>query len=266
MHARPFVACPSGRLQSARGEPRGSSSAAIFLLLTAVCTAADSSSPAAAGTIYWNMEALAATSNGVAGLTAGALTRGQGGGTSITGTVSSSGGYTFILNGTSNAASGGNNAQSSAVGGSLSTGSSAYFGFMLTNQSAYAMTMEGLGFGSRSTGTGPTGYALRTSLDGYATDVAGATGSLPTNSTWAYYANTITTPLLIASGSSLEARIYGWGGSAANLNNVTWRIDDLQVVVVPEPAAAMLAVGAVVGCVVACLRKRPGPVSPPSRT
>jgi hypothetical protein len=212
------------------------------------------------------MQTLTATSIDVAGLTVGELTRGQGGGTSITGTASSSGGYTFVLNGTSTGASGGSNAQSSAVGGTLATGSSAYFGVMLTNQSAYAMTAEGLGFGSRSTGTGPTAYALRTSLDGYATDVAGGTGSLPATSTWAYYTNTFTTPLLIASGSSLELRIYGWGGSAANVNNLIWRVDDLQIVVVPEPAAAILAAAAVAGCMVAYLRRRPGPFSQSSRT
>ena len=114
---------------------------------------------------------------------------------------------------------------------------------------------------------GPTAYALRSSLDGYATDVAGATGSLPTTSTWAYYTNDLTTPLSIVSGSSVELRIYGWGGSAANLNNLTWRLDDLQLVVLPEPAAAMLAAGAVLGCVgdLWC-RSRLRRLNPPSRT
>ena len=264
MHARVRVTRLSEQRGFLRRLRRGG--LAVAVCLTAVCGAAGSS-PAPAGTIYWDMQTLAPTSNGVAGLTVGALTRGQGGGTSVTGTASSSGGYTLILNGSSTEASGGNNAQSSAVGGPLSIGSSAYFGVTLTNQSGFDMTFEGLGFGSRSTGTGPTAYALRSSLDGYATDVAGATGSLPTTSTWAYYTNDLTTPLSIVSGSSVELRIYGWGGSAANLNNLTWRLDDLQLVVLPEPAAAMLAAGAVLGCVgdLWC-RSRLRRLNPPSRT
>lgn len=241
MHVRSLVVRSFGRCS-------------IAFLLTAICSALSASPFAVAGTIYWNMQTLAPTSSDVAGLVVGELTRGQGGGTSVTGTASSSiGSYTFLLADTATPASGGNNAQSSALGGAISTGSSAYFGVTLTNSSASTMTVEGLGFGSRSTGTGPTGYALRTSLDGYATDVAGATGSLPATSTWLYYTNTPTTPLPIAAGGSLHLRIYGWGGSAANLNNLTWRIDDLQIVVVPEPATIFVGVG---GCWLLFLRRR----------
>jgi hypothetical protein len=257
MHARSLVARPFGR-------------SPIAFLLTAICSALSASPFAVAGTIYWNMQTLAPTSSEVAGLLVGELTRGQGGGTSVTGTASSSiGSYSFLLDGTATLASGGSNAQSSALGGSLSTGSSAYFAVTLTNASAFIMTVESIGFGSRSTGTGPTGYALRTSLNGYATDVAGATGSLPTTSTWDYYTNTPTTPLPIAVGSSLELRIYGWGGSAANLNNLIWRIDDLHIVVVPEPGT--ISVGISSGWMLflrrrSRLTKRRSSVSPPSRT
>lgn len=268
MHARSLVVCSIWRIQPDRFARRRSGPA-VAILLAAIGVASGAPSPAFAGTVYWNMQTLGATSNTVAGLTVGELTRGQGGGTSITGTVASSGGYTFILNGASTPASGGYNSQSSAIGGLLSTGSSAYFGVTLTNSSAYAMTVEGLGFGSRSTTTGPAGYAIRTSLDGYATDVPGGTGSLPTTSAWVYYTNNLTTPLSIAPGASLDVRIYGWGGSAANLNNVTWRIDDLQIMVVPEPGSIAVGVGAVS---LLLLRRqwwrarRRNRISPPSRT
>lgn len=213
--------------------------------------------PAAAGTIYWNMQTLAATSNDVTGLVAGDLTRGQGGGTSVTGTASSSSaGYTFLLGGTATPASGGNNGQSSALGGPLVTGSSAYFAISLSNTSSKALSVVSIGFGARSTASGPAAYALRSSLDGYATDIAGGTGAIPTTSTWAFYTTSFPAPVEIVAGGGIQFRLFGYGGTAVNLNNLTWRIDDLQVVVVPEPAAAGFSVLLAAGLGVTLRRAR----------
>jgi hypothetical protein len=221
--------------------------------------------PVSAGTIYWDMQTLAATSNDVTGLAVGDLTRSNGGISTITGTVSSSTGYSFLLAGTSTPASGGNNSQSSALGGPLATGSSAYFEISLSNTSAYPMTIVSIGFGSRSTGTGPAAYALRSSLDAYATDIAGGTGTLPTTSTWAYYTNSLTSPLELAPSAAAQIRLYGYGGTAANLNNTIWRIDDLQVVVVPEPSAPFTGV-ILVSFAAALRRLRAATVRRASRT
>lgn len=211
----------------------------VVRLFAVICLAPVAIPSASAGTIYWNMQTLAATSNDVTGLVVGDLTRGNGGISTLTDTASSSnGGYSFLLAGTSTPASGGNNAQSSAVGGPLATGSSAYFAISLSNTSSYALSVVSIGFGARSTSSGPAAYALRSSLDGYATDIAGGTGSIPTTSTWAYYTSAFSTPVEILAGGGVQFRLFGYGGTALNLNNATWRIDDLQVIVVPEPAAA----------------------------
>jgi hypothetical protein len=244
--------------------PRPIASTLTWLLVVGLGCAAIT--PASAGSIYWDMQTLAATSNDVAGLVAGDLTRGNGGISTITGTLSSSSGYSFLLDGTSTPASGGNNSQSSALGGPLVTGSSAYFAISLSNTSSYAMTIVSVGFGSRSTGTGPASYALRSSLDGYTTDIAGGTGTLPTTSTWAYYTNSFATPLEITPGGAEQLRLYGYGGSAINLNNQIWRIDDLQVVVVPEPSAAGSLVGLLAVCLAAVARSRAASVRQASRT
>lgn len=243
--------------------PPIASTLAWLLVVGLGCTAIK---PASAGTIYWNMQTPAATSNDVAGLVAGDLTRGNGGISTITGTLSSSSGYSFLLNGTSTPASAGNNSQSSALGGPLVTESSAYFAISLSNTSSYAMTIVSVGFGSRSTGTGPASYALRSSLDGYAQDIAGGTGTLPTTSTWAYYTNSFATPLEITPGGAAQLRLYGYGGSALNLNNLTWRIDDLQVVVVPEPSTVASLAGLLVVCLAAAARSRAASVRQSSRT
>lgn len=264
MHAFSPVFLPSHPTARASRIRRAKPSGIVWLLVTGLaCTAI---TPASAGTIYWNMQTPAATSNDVAGLVAGDLTRGNGGISTITGTLSSSSGYSFLLNGTSTPASGGNNSQSSALGGSLATGSSAYFEFSLSNTSAYPMTIVSVGFGSRSTGTGPAAYALRSSLDAYTTDIAGGTGTLPTTSTWAYYTNSFTSPLELAPGAAAQIRLYGSGGTATNLNNTIWRIDDVQVAVVPEPAAAGLTGVLIVSLAAARHRLRAAAVRRASRT
>lgn len=240
MHASSLVLLHSHPTARASRIRRAVPSGIVWLLVAGLGSAAIA--PAYAGTIYWNMQTPAATSNDVTGLAVSDLTRSNGGISTITGTLSSSTGYSFLLAGTSTPASSGNNSQSSALGGPLTTGSSAYFEISLANTSAYPMTIVSVGFGSRSTGTGPAAYALRSSLDAYATDIAGGTGTLPTTSTWAYYTNSLTSPLELAPSSAAQIRLYGYGGTASNLNNAIWRIDDLQVVIVPEPSAPFAGV------------------------
>lgn len=221
--------------------------------------------PAAAGAIYWNMQTPAATSNDVAGLVAGDLTRGNGGISSITGTASSSTGYSFVLAGTATPASGGNNSQSSALGGPLVTGSSAFFEFSLSNTSSDTLSVISIGFGARSTASGPAAYALRSSLDDYATDIAGGTGAIPTTSTWAFNTTSFPAPVEIVAGGGIQFRLFGYGGTAVNLNNTTWRIDDLRVIAVPEPAAAGCSVLLAAGFAFAVRRVRSAAVRPRSR-
>ena len=196
------------------------------------------------GTLYWNMNDLTApTSSTVGSLTVSAISQGN---PSTTGTSvqSASSGYSFMLDGSTTTASGSNNLVFSARSGVLDTGSSSYMAVTLTPAAGYSGTVSAVGFGSRSTATGPTTLALRSSADAYAADVALFSSSA--NSNWAYFANTFATPVAFSSGSPLTLRLYGAGGSSVAPN---WRIDDLQldVVVVPEPAAIVLGMLAVAG-------------------
>lgn len=220
----------------------------LLLAIMAVC------SSALGGTIYWNMNTLAApTSNTVADLNVGAITQGN---STTTGgsTVSASSGYSFLLDGTSTTASGSTNLNFSTKPGVLLTASSSYMAVTLTPSPGSTGTVSAIGFGSRSTPSGPTTLSLRSSLDDYATEVS---GFVPTaDSNWAYFTDTFSTPLIVASGSSLTLRLYGAGGSTATTGN--WRIDDLQfnVVVVPEPAALALGLLGVAGIVRSVWRTR----------
>ena len=186
---------------------------------------------ARAGTIYWNMQTATATSNDVPNVTPGALVQGNNNGTTtMLGSSSASSGYTFTLNGVSTSASGTNNAGAAARIGSLVTGAngSAYFEFILTPDAGYSLTLSDIGFGSRSTSTGPVTYTLRSSLDSYASDLT-TPAALP-GSTWGYRTSSLATATTAT--SAVTYRLYGYAGSgSASANTANWRIDDLMLIV-----------------------------------
>jgi hypothetical protein len=196
---------------------------------------------APAETVYWNMQTAAPTSNGIAA-TIGDIARGNNNGTTTLLTTSSvSGGYTFDLNGVSTAASGSNNAGAAARIGALNTGAngSAYFEFTFTPTGG-DLSVTGIGFGSRSTGTGPQAWSLRSDADAYASDVA--TGALSNDSTWGYRTVAFGSPLDVLDGVTRTFRLFGYSGSGSpTAGTANWRIDDLQVNAVPEPATLGVA-------------------------
>lgn len=107
------------------------------------------------------------------------------------------------------------------------TGGSAYFEFTLTPSSGFTVNLTGISFGTRSTSTGPQAYSLRSSLDGYAIDIA--TGTIANNSTWTLKSNTGLTTMS-SSGTPITFRIYGYNGAgSASANTANWRIDDLTL-------------------------------------
>jgi hypothetical protein len=137
-------------------------------------------------------------------------------------------------------ASGGNNASlaSYAVAGSNTslditlTGtasatnkSNAYLEFTITPTTNYEVSITGISFGARSTSTGPQAFAIRTSKDGYTTNIA--SGTIPNTSNW-----TLITPNVtgIATKAAITVRIYtynGIGNAISGTPNV--RFDDLIV-------------------------------------
>jgi MYXO-CTERM domain-containing protein len=222
-------------------------------LLAAGTCAMIAASGAQAGMVYWNMGTASPTSNNIGNLTVGDLTQGNNNGTTtmIT-TTSVSSGYTFDLNGTSTSASGTSNAGAAARIGALATGASgsAYFQFTLTAGVGYSGSLTAIGFGTRSTATGPVSFTLRSSADGYASDLATATLS---NTTWSYKTASLATAASLAEGATVTFRLYGYGGvGSASVNTANWRIDDLTLTAtttaIPAPGAiALLGVAGLVG-------------------
>jgi DNA/RNA endonuclease G (NUC1) len=181
-------------------------------------------------TAVWDL-ATATPSSGVpSGVSIGSISQGNNNGTTTLLTTSSaSSGYT--------GASGGNNAGAAARIGSLntSTNGSAYFEFTITPQSGVSYSISDVSFGSRSTGTGPAAYALRSSSDNYNSNIFA--GTFTTNSTWVLFSHL---GLTVSSSSPVTFRLYGYNGSgSASANTANWRIDDLKVKIsttgVPAP-------------------------------
>lgn len=175
------------------------------------------SNPASAS---WNFTT-ATPSSTTGDVTVSALSQGNNNGTTtLLDNGSASSGYA--------GASGGNNAGAAARVGALNTGTngSAFFQFSVTPISGESVTLTGISFGTRSTGTGPQAYALRSSLDNYATDIA--TGTMSTGS-WLLRSNT---GLTVAGSTNqvITFRLYGYNGAGSpGVNTANWRIDDLAL-------------------------------------
>jgi hypothetical protein len=142
-------------------------------------------------------------------------------------------GYTTLLGTTSasnnSGASGSYNAGVAANVGALDVGltTNAYFEFTMTPNTGYYFSLTNISFGSRSTGTGPVAYSIRSSANGYASDLA--LGSLSNASNWAAYS---TTGLNLTSAvqTAVTFRIYGYNGTGSpGSGSINWRIDDLKL-------------------------------------
>jgi len=139
-------------------------------------------------------------------------------------------------------ASGYYNAGNAANIGALNTGASgsAYFEFTVTPDANYAFRLSAISFGTRSTGTGPVSYALRSSLDNYAADIA--TGSMLVN-VWELESATGLS-VVSAAGTPVTFRIYGYGGSGGVVSNtINWRIDDIRLTLSAFTSGAISTTG-----------------------
>jgi hypothetical protein len=177
---------------------------------------------AQAQTISWNFGTNAPplaspSSNTATHVTAGCLTNGN----STTTLLSNSSPSDY------SGASGSYNACATAKTGALSVASSTYFTFTLTPDTTNTLRVTGLSFGSRSTGTGPQAFSVRSSLDDYA--AALAFGPLANNSTWALKSVAFTA-ISQTPATPMTVRIYGYNG-AGSVSSGNWRIDDLTVAV-----------------------------------
>lgn len=139
-------------------------------------------------------------------------------------------------------ASGTGNLGNATKTGALDTSSSSYYTFTLTPATGYIISLSDFDFGTRSTATAAQAFALRSDVDGYATDIL--TGTIANNSTWALKDNTFTAFASTTAGAPVTFRLYTYNGvGSAGNNTINNRIDDVAVtavaVAVPEPTAAL---------------------------
>lgn len=175
--------------------------------------------------VTWNFgtsTGLASPSSGTpyANLTVSNILQGNSNGatTMLTSSTASSG-YT--------GASGNFNAGVAARVGAINTAAngSAYFEFSLTPDPGYYVTLNGISFGSRSTGTGPAAFSVRSSNDNYASNLG--TGTLSTGSSWALLSPSFSSASSTA-GNVITFRIYGHSGSGSpSAGTANWKIDDV---------------------------------------
>jgi hypothetical protein len=103
-----------------------------------------------------------------------------------------------------------------------------YFQVTLTPAATEHVKIENISFGSRSLGAtgGPANLIIRTSLDGFATNVFAK--DVAANTAWTLVNAPFATPLTGAAGAPVTIRIYGNDAIGSTSNN--WRIDDLNIV------------------------------------
>lgn len=183
---------------------------------------------ASAEVIEWNFATATPTSASVPNLAEPTVSQyNNNGTTALITTTSVSSGYT--------GASGTSNAGAAARAGALNTGASgsAAFEFTLAPAATYSVSLTEISFGSRSTSTGPKAYSLRSSADGYVSDIA--TGTLSSSGLWALKTNS---GLSFSSSSPVTLRLFGHSGTGSpGANTANWRIDDLKLTVSVSVAA-----------------------------
>jgi endonuclease G len=172
--------------------------------------------------VFWSLETASPLPNQTINLTVGDISRGN-----HNGNASSSMFVTLANMGNYTGASGGSHVGAAARIGALNTSGngSVYFEFTITPEPGVNFELRGISFGSRSSGTGPQGYALRSSKDNYSTNII--QGITSNNSVWVLNELGISG---FGSNSSTTFRIYGFNGVGnAGAGTVNWRIDDLKL-------------------------------------
>jgi hypothetical protein len=196
--------------------------------------------------IYWNGNSADATT------ISGSDAAGIGSATFADPAVNQSGsGSSLISDGTTSGSSGYANAsgsfnfQARTEVGTLSTSTSTYFSVTLTPNAGYAITLNSVSLGSRSSGTGPAEITIYSSIDNFSSAI-GSVFVAP-NSPWALSSIDFSgSSLTGAADTDVILRIYGSDGSSTS-STPNWRIDDISFTValaaVPESDRVGLIVG-----------------------
>jgi hypothetical protein len=150
-------------------------------------------------------------------------------------------------------ASGGQNARLNFATGPLNVNTSDFFTFTVSTNAAVTAELNQFDFGLWRSSVGPTNFVLRSSKDGYASNLASWSKS---GSSWSY--ETSAHNFAINSSESVTFRLYGFGATDNTATN--GRIDDLKVQVnvsaVPEPGTLSIVSGLIAGFTVLSRRRR----------
>lgn len=129
----------------------------------------------------------------------------------------------------------------------VSIDTDAYFTFTLDANTGYEIDFTSLVYTGQASGTGPTSFVVRSSIDGFTSNIATPGVGATIDLSGAAFQN-LTTPVTF--------RIYGFGASAAT---GTYSINDFTfngtVVSVPEPASYAMCIGGV-GMMFALIRRK----------
>ena len=102
----------------------------------------------------------------------------------------------------------------------------AYYEFTLTPEPGSTLILSSISFGTKSEGTGPQAYLIRTSQNDYETDIA--SGSI-TPAGWQLKSHTLNFTGA-SEGTPVTFRIYGTDGAGEVIPGmINWRIDDLVI-------------------------------------
>lgn len=211
---------------SAFGPRSGSVTNVSGTLTNRVSVSGSSPVPNIPGQVYWNFDTATPTSGtggDYASWTFPAVTQNNNNGTTtLLTTTSASSGYTNPYN---VLASGTTNAGAAARTGAFNAATSTFFEVQIVVPSNTTTGITNISFGSRSTGTGPAAYSIRSSIDNFAADIV--TNAMTTNSTWTMYAAPVA--LALSNGTNI-LRIYGYNGAGTTTaGTANWRIDDLTL-------------------------------------
>ena len=145
-------------------------------------------------------------------------------------------------------ASGAFNYDNAAAVGTASAGTAGFFAVTITPLTGFRVVVNDFDFGALSVSgtTGPVSYALRSSIDSFASDIT--TGTFTANDTWVFKNNTFSA-VTGALNTAVTLRLYTFGNTTVSSGVANINLDDVALAVtVPEASdCALYGCAAIVG-------------------
>ncbi len=142
------------------------------------------------------------------------------------------------------------NAANTVRVGGFSKDTSSYYEFKVTPTNGYKVSLTGMNFAYRATGTGPKRFRLRSNLDNYSSDIVTDTLSAAT-STWALVTKTSLSASNPQANSPIIFRLYCFNGTGnPTSGSANMRVDDvvLNLSLSNEPSIATVSSSTLNSC------------------